>query len=97
MHLNEAEITSIVYEKDSGEQSARVIIPTFVPKDLIRAFDVSELDAAERQDLLQLYTEYKQYTAAFMENMFNFETWAEHTHNRTVKPKWRAFKVTGLR
>jgi hypothetical protein len=97
MKLNESEITSIVYEKDSGEQSARVIIPTSVPKDLIRALDVSELEPAERQDLLNLYTEYKQYTAAFLENMFNFETWVDHTHNRTVKPKWRAFKVAGLR
>lgn len=97
MNLKEAEITSIVYEKENGDTSARVIIPVAVPKNLVRAIDVSELEPTERKELLELYTEYKKYTTAYLENMFGFETWVEHTQNRTVTPKWRAFKVAGLR
>lgn len=97
MELTESQITSIIYEKDGGDKSARVIIPTAVPKDLIRAIDVSELDPAEREKLVQLYKEYKEYTAGFMKTMFSFENWASQTHQVEIKPKWRAFKVSGLR
>lgn len=97
MKLVENEITSIVYEKESGDTSARVILPTQVPKDLIRAIDLSELDPAQRAELAQMYVEYKEYVSTYMEKMFNFETWAEHTQNKEIKPKWRAFKVSGLR
>jgi hypothetical protein len=97
MKLNENEVTSIVYEKESGDTSARVILPVQVPKDLIRAIDMSELEPSERAEMAALHAEYKQYVSTFMEKMFNFETWAEHTHNKEIKPKWRAFKVSGLR
>lgn len=97
MNLVENEIATIVYEKDSGDTSARVIVPTQVPKDLVRAIDVSELDPAQRAEIAEMYVEYKKYVSTFMENMFNFETWVEHTHNKEIKPKWRAFKVSGLR
>lgn len=97
MKLTETEITTVVYEKHTGEKTSRVIIPTSVPGDIVRAIDVSDLNPAERAEYLALYEEYKQYKSAYIDRMFNFETWVEHTHNRNIKPTWRAFKVAGLR
>lgn len=97
MKLTEREIATIVYEKEDGDLSSRVILPVQVPGDLVRAIDVSELSNEERQEMATLYAEYKKYVMSFMENMFNFETWTEHTHNKQIKPKWRAFKTSGLR
>lgn len=97
MKLVESELTTILYEKEGGETSARVIIPTNIPNDLLRALDVSEVDPVERAELQALYAEYKEYKASFMEAMFNFETWVEHTQGKIVRPKWRSFKASGLR
>lgn len=97
MNLTEATLTTIIYEKDSGDTSSRVVIPVSVPKTNVRAIDVSELEPADREKLRDLYTEYRQYTEAFVAGMFNFETWVEHTKGETIAPKWRQFKLTGLR
>lgn len=97
MNLTEATLTTIIYEKETGDTSSRVIIPVSVPKPNVRAIDVSELEPDDREKLRGLYAEYRQYTEAFMAGMFNFETWVEHTKGETVHPKWRQFKLTGLR
>lgn len=97
MQLVENEITTIVYEKDSGETSARVIIPVAVPHQNIRAIDLSDLTEAERLQMQAMYTEYKAYTKAYINNMLNFENWVDHTRNQEIKPKWRTFKLSGLK
>lgn len=98
MQLTENKITSIVYEsKSKGEISSRVIVPTSVPADFVRAIDVSDLQPQEREEMAQLYAEYREYREEFMSRLFNFETWVEHTKNKSVTPKWRAFKLDGLK
>lgn len=97
MNLIENQMTSIVYEKEGGETSARVIIPTHVPKDLIKAIDLSETDPVQRAEIANRYEEYKQYVAAQLKNMMTFEGWVSHSYNEEYKLKWRSFKVSGLR
>lgn len=97
MKLTENQLTTIVYEKESGETSARVIIPTKVPTDLIKAIDLSELDPAERARMANLHEEYRQYVAAQLKTLLTFENWVDHSYNEEIKPKWRSFKVSGLR
>jgi hypothetical protein len=97
MNLTEAQVATIIYEKADGEVTTRTIIPTSLPTDLVRAIDITELPLAEREQLLTLYTEYRQYVEAFKANMFNFDTWIEHTQGKAIAPKWRSFKSSGLR
>jgi hypothetical protein len=97
MKLTEGKITTIIYEKDSGEKSSRVIIPVQVPKDLIRAIDLSDVEPDQREAVAKLYEEYAEYKARYLSNMFNFETWADHTYGAVMKPAWRSFKTSGLR
>lgn len=100
MKLNESEITSIVYTSAAdGNTSARTIIPTSVPVlvDSIRAIDVSELTEAEQQTTASLVAEYKQYTKDYFKAMFKFEDWVEHSTGNSISPKWRTFKVSGIK
>lgn len=98
MKLTENQITTIVYDNENkGERTTRVIIPTAVPADSVRAIDVDELSVGERMEMLELYAEYRQYTQEYIKTMYNFETWVEHTKNENIKPKWRAFKLSGLK
>jgi hypothetical protein len=97
MNLTEAQVATIIYEKVGGEVTTRTIIPTSLPTDLVRAIDVTELPLAEREQMLTLYKEYKQYVEDFKANMFDFSTWIEHTQGKQIEPKWRSFKSSGLR
>lgn len=98
MKLTENQITTIVYENETkGETTTRVIIPTSLPKDNVRAIDVDDLSPSERDEMARLYSAYRQYTKEFMAKMFNFEDWAEHSIGVKIEPKWRAFKSSGLK
>lgn len=98
MKLTENQITTIVYDNENkGERTTRVVIPTSVPKDVIRAIDVDSLDPAERTAMLEMYNQYREYTQQYIATMFKFEDWVEHTKGHEIKPKWRAFKVSGLK
>lgn len=96
MQLQESKITPVTYDSTTKGKSDRVIIPTFVPNDVVRAIDVTDLDAAERQAMANLYEAYKQYREAAAATLFNFETWVEHQTGKQIDVKWRAFKVSGL-
>lgn len=97
MQLTEAKITTIIYEKEDGTASSRVIIPVSVPKDLIRAIDLSDVELTERAEIGALFEEYKEYQAVYLKNMLTFEKWADHSHNKELTLKWRSFKTSGLR
>ena len=97
MHITESQITSIIYEKDNGETSTRVILPVSVPSTNIRAIDVSDVPETERENLADLLQKYRTYKDNIIKNMFTFEDWVEHTTNTPITPKWRTFKISGLR
>ncbi len=97
MELKQAQLATIIYEKADGEVTTRTIVPASVPAGVVRALDVTDLTPAEREELQQLYREYVEYVDNFKANMFNFETWIEHSKGKVVPTKWRSFSLTGLR
>lgn len=94
--LKQYELQNIRYSKidpTKGVQfTERVIVPTFVPKDNIKAIDVSDLSEDQQQDVLQYLQEYAEYVKEFQQSMFKFEDWVAHTKNIYIEPKWRTFK-----
>lgn len=95
--LTEANIAHVLYKSDKdGKKSDRVIVPVSVPKDTVRAIDVSELTSAQQDEMSRLVAEYKQYMDTIFKSAFTFENWVEHTYQETVIPKWRSFKTANL-
>lgn len=91
--LVENSITSIVYESSKQVTSARMILPTSIPKTTVTAIDLSEVDIDMRQHIQQLAEQYSEYKRNFLASMFNFETWVEHTTGETLNLKWRSFTL----
>ena len=95
--LTESTLTNISYQSDrDGKKSDRAIVPVSVPKDTVRAIDVSELSAAQQTEMVRLVSEYKQYMDTIFKSAFTFENWVEHTYHETVIPKWRSFKTANI-
>lgn len=97
MQLQEAKISPVSYDSASKGQSDRVIIPTFVPSDNVKAIDVTDLEPTERIRMSELVADYKAYRDAATANLFNFETFVEHQTGQQIDVKWRTFKVSGLK
>lgn len=89
-------LQKMTYEKSAGETTDRVIIPTHVPTDNVKAIDVSELDDNLRIEMQRFVTEYSEYVDRYMRGMYSFEDFVAHTFNVHVTPKWRTFKVSGI-
>lgn len=97
MPLTENQLNQIVYNSASkAEITERVIIPMHIPSDNIKAVDVSDLQGDQRVEMLDLLKQYKEYQEKFRAQMFNFEDWAEHTHNKKINPKWRTFSLSRI-
>lgn len=97
MTLHEGQLNNITYKSASKEEiTERVIIPTFVPSDNVKAIDVTDLPGNERVALLDMVNQYNEYKKTFMSNMFSFEQWAEQTHGVTPSPKWRTFTTSRI-
>lgn len=92
--LTESKVATIQYEDSKGEVSVRDILPMSVPKDTIRALDLSGLDDAEKAKLSAHVAEYKEYMATVYKSAFTFENWAEHSYGESLDLKWRSFKVS---
>lgn len=88
--LLENELITITYD---GDVAQRTIIPTTIPVDHVQSIDVTSLSESDQQDMRNLIKEYAEYVRIFSSNMYNFETWAEHTKGIYIEPKWRKFKL----
>jgi hypothetical protein len=98
MSLEQGVLVDIVYLSESKKElTTRRIIPTFVPRQTIKSIDVSDLSPEDRASMLALYDEYTKYYEAFLDNAFNFETWAEHAKGIHISPKWRAFRLANIK
>jgi hypothetical protein len=84
------------YTKGSGEQTDRVVIPTQVPNDCVKAIDVTDLSVSERQEMEKIVSLYNDYTDLQFKKIFSFEDFSEQVTNNRVEPKWRTFKITGI-
>lgn len=98
LKFEQGELFDITYLSESkNEVTQRQIIPTSVPKTVMKAIDVSELSVGEQLEMKALYKEYAAYYANYMDNAFNFETWCEHSKGKTISPKWRAFRLDNIK
>lgn len=82
-----------------GEQSERYILPTSIPSDNVRGFDVTQLSEGETKHLRDLWEQYQEYYQAKLSTIFSFEDWVEHTqpdsdiHSLAL---WRTFKQRNI-
>ncbi len=74
------------------ETTHRVIVPTYVPSENIKALDVSDLKPLEAMELRMLMEEYTTYVESKTKTIFNFEDWLDHTGQKSYDLKWRTFK-----
>jgi hypothetical protein len=96
MNLIQHEINTVTYIKEDGDTSTRVIIPTFIPAENIRALDVTQLSSEEQTKMADAYKEYQVYVKFHMSSMFSFGDWLSHTESQTAVPAWKSFKLSGL-
>ena len=94
--LEKGMLQEMVYTKGSGEQTDRVVIPTQVPNDCIKAIDVTDLSADERQEMQKIVSLYIDYVDLQFKKIFSLEDFAEQVTNNRIEPKWRTFKITGI-
>ena len=94
--LNESFVANISYCDRDGNKSDRRIVPVSVPKDSVRAIDVSDLSPGQQDEMERLVREYKEYMDNILKAAFTFEGWVEHSYNETIVPKWRSFKVHNI-
>lgn len=92
-HLTVGECVNVEYTSLKNETKIRTIVPTSTVNYNVSTIDVTDLSDDERQEVIDLYLEYDQYRRERLKQLFNFETWVEHTKNKTVTPKWRALGI----
>lgn len=79
-----------------GEKTDRVVIPTYIPGDAVKALDVSHLKEQEAFEIQRLHDDYVSYVEGKMKTIFSFEDWIDHTQTKTVDLKYRTFKSENL-
>lgn len=94
--LTESKVALIKYEDSKGETTCREILPMSIPKDAIRAIDVSHLSFEEKTKLAEQVAEYKEYMANIIKSAFTFENWVDHSYGEVPDLKWRTFKVSKI-
>lgn len=80
----------------ASDPERKMIIPTSIPSDLVKAIDVTGLPDEEIVKLTQLQRDYKAYVRGVLESSFKFEDWVEHTTGERPDVKWRSYKVDGI-
>lgn len=98
--LKENQEGKIRYSKDTDsgvEVTERIIIPTSIPKNNIKAFDVSNLSEEDRNKMIELHKEYQQYFKAQIKTIFSFEDWIDASHpDDKMEVKYRTFKIDNI-
>lgn len=95
--MKAAETTTIYYVKLNGSLTERDIIVIDVPRDQIKALDVTDWNPESCAALEELVTEYRQYKEKQIQRIFTFEDWLSHTgRDVSEELKWRTFKLNGI-
>lgn len=104
MELKTNKLAHIRYTKSTdiggrlGEVTDRVIIPTYVPYDSVKALDVSDLSETDACVLQSLMKEYTEYVELKMATIFNFEDFVAQTYGvKSSSPSYDLFKETNLK
>lgn len=93
--MQPAKLSRIRYTKDDG-YTDRVVIPTDVPKSNMKALDVTEQTASERERLQELVAEYNQYREGVINTIFSFEDWLDLVQAEHDELKWRTFRMRNV-
>lgn len=96
MELKVGEVCKVVYQKDGDEPKERTVVPTYIPYPNVRTISLEDLTIEEAAEMVELVAGYQEYYANFIKQAFSFESWVEHTQNKTITPKWRAFKPSNI-
>lgn len=96
MELTVGTACKLTYQKEGDEPKTRVVVPTYIPYPNVRTVSLEDLTAEEAAEMVELVNEYQEYYANALKQLFNFETWVEHSKNKTITPKWRAFKTSNI-
>jgi hypothetical protein len=99
--LKENETGHILYTKEKDgtqEVTDRFVIPTSIPKNNIKAIDVTALEEDERENIGKLHAEYQTYCKLKMKTIYSFENWLEASHPDIDIPeiKHRNFKIDNI-
>jgi hypothetical protein len=103
MELKANKLAHIRYTRETsiggikGEIKERVIVPTYVPGDTIKAIDVSDLDALQAMEIRILTEEYGAYVQSKTNTIFSFEDWLDHIGQSKIDLKWRTFKLSNTK
>ena len=104
MELKQNHLAHVRYTKTThfggtskGEVTERVILPTYIPSDSVKALDVSAYTEADALLLQSLAKEYAEYVELQMNRVFNFEDWIDHSYGAKISsPTYAAIKRNGL-
>src|SRR5277367_5074748 len=105
MDLKQNSLAHVRYTKTTdlgsgkkGEITERVILPTYIPGDAVKALDLSHVSEAEALNIQDLAKEYAQYVEDKMNTILNFEDWISHTRGAVSMSdlKYRTFKLETL-
>lgn len=81
-----------------GEVTDRVIIPTYIPGEAVKALDVSDYSEKDALTLQTLAQEYNEYVENKMRTVFSFEDWIDHTYgSKMSSPVYEAIQKNGLK
>lgn len=97
--LEKNKIYSINYQKANGEQTTRRIIPLNEAPKNIKALDITDLDPIQREFVINTQADYRTYVEQHLAQMFDFETWYEHTAGTPLPAdviKYRTFTVENM-
>lgn len=83
-------------KEDTNESTNRTIIPIDVPKDVIKAIDVTDLSIDEMIDMREHVRQYLEYIETQLGTLYKFEDFVELTAGKKVSPKWRTFKKDNI-
>jgi putative N-acetylmannosamine-6-phosphate epimerase len=101
MPIEKGKIYKINYRDAKGVVTNREIIALSEAPKNITALDITSLSEADKWWLQSMQQEYHEYVACCMANIYNFETWLEHTQqsrqNNAELIKFKRFTVDNIK
>jgi hypothetical protein len=89
-------INNITYTNNNDETSDKKVIPIQVPLDAVLTIDVSDMDVAEAEQMLEYVQSYNEYYELHLKKVFKFEDFVEQSFNVELNPKWRKLMTSKI-
>lgn len=82
LRLHEVNTVEIDIDKEGWQFKGweeKQIIPTYIPSD-IQFLDVTKINSSQREEIVNLLSEYNDYYQKKASTIFSFEDWLSQTH-----------------